>query len=191
MEETELSSVLFSSLLHSSIVCFVRSFDWKKLSCLRNCSARCYTPQLFLVCLFLVVDSIQFSSVQSSHLSSSPGRNSFVVSEIITLSKYNFNHARWLEKRGEIILKILAFKGANRDFFFFFYNLLTAPRTVSNKYAKMARAQSCANHVQHIECLSRATCHVTCHVVRRDSSAIKFERVEIAFTLALFYWLNH
>ena len=45
------------------------------------------------------------------------------------------------------------------------YNLLTAPRTVSNAYARMVRAQSCANHVQHIERLSRATCRVTCHVV--------------------------
>ena len=58
---------------------------------------------------------------------------------------------------------------------FFFYNLLIAPRTVSNTYAHVARAQSCAKHVQHIERLSRATCRVTCHVVRRDSSAIKFD----------------
>ena len=40
------------------------------------------------------------------------------------------------------------------------------------------------------ERLSRATCD-TCHMVQRDSSAIKFDRVEIAFILALFYWLNH
>ena len=39
----------------------------------------------------------------------------------------------------------------------FFYNLHTAPRTVSNTYAQVARAQSCANHVQHIERLSRAS----------------------------------
>ena len=38
-----------------------------------------------------------------------------------------------------------------------FYNLLTAQRTVSNTYAQVARAQSCANHVQHIERLSRAS----------------------------------
>ena len=57
-------------------------------------------------------------------------------------------------------------------------NLLTAPRTVSNTYAQVARAQSCA---KHIERLSRATRRVTCHVVRRDSSAVKFDRVEIAF----------
>ena len=42
----------------------------------------------------------------------------------------------------------------------FFYNLLTAPRTVSNMQALVAWAWSCASHVQHIERLSRATCHV-------------------------------
>ena len=58
---------------------------------------------------------------------------------------------------------IIAFKGPNRDF------LLTAPRTVSNKYAQVAWAQSCANDVQHVERLSSATCRVACHVVGRDS----------------------
>ena len=33
--------------------------------------------------------------------------------------------------------------------------------------------------------------HVMCHVVQRDSSAIKFDGVEITFILAVFYWLNH
>ena len=55
-----------------------------------------------------------------------------------------------------------------------FYHLLTALRTVSNTYAQVAWAQSCANRMQHIERLSRVTCRVTCYVVRRDSSAIKF-----------------
>ena len=32
--------------------------------------------------------------------------------------------------------------------------------------------------------------HVVCHAVRRDSSAIKFDRVEIAFVLTLSYWLK-
>ena len=72
---------------------------------------------------------------------------------------------------------IIAFKGAIRDF----DNLLTAPRTVSNTDAQAARAQSCTNHMQYIERLSRAACRVTCHVVRRDGSAVKFDRVEIAF----------
>ena len=51
-----------------------------------------------------------------------------------------------------IIIIIIALKGAIRDF----YNLLTAPRTVSHIYAQVARAQSRANHVQHIERLSSA-----------------------------------
>ena len=57
-----------------------------------------------------------------------------------------------------------------------FYNLLTALRIASNTYAQVALALSCANHVQHIERLSRTTCRFACHVVRRDSSAIKFDR---------------
>ena len=55
-----------------------------------------------------------------------------------------------------IIIIIIALKGEN---------VLTAPRTVSNRYAQVARAKSSANHVQHIARLSRATCRVTCHVV--------------------------
>ena len=39
---------------------------------------------------------------------------------------------------------------------------------------------SSAYHVQH----------VVCHLVRRDSSSIKFDRVEIAFNLALLYGLK-
>ena len=66
-----------------------------------------------------------------------------------------------------------------------FCSILTASQTVSKTNAQVAREQSCANHVQHIERLSRlSTYRVTCHVVRRDSSAIKFDRVEIAFILA-------
>ena len=60
---------------------------------------------------------------------------------------------------------------------FFFNSLLTAPRTVSNTYTQVARAQSCANHVQYIKHLSRATCRVTCQAVGRDSSTVKFDRV--------------
>ena len=41
-------------------------------------------------------------------------------------------------------------------------------------------ATSGAHHVQH----------AMCHAVRRDSSANKFDRVEIAIILAIFYWLT-
>ena len=46
-----------------------------------------------------------------------------------------------------IIIIIITFKGAIRDFF---YNLLTAQRTVSNTYVQVAWVQSCPNHMQHI-----------------------------------------
>ena len=49
---------------------------------------------------------------------------------------------------------MIALKGAIRDF----YDLLIVPRTVSNTYAQVARAESCGNHVQHIDRLSRETC---------------------------------
>ena len=86
-----------------------------------------------------------------------------------------------------IIIIIIAFKGAIRDF-------LQSPHSAAN----------CLQHARSsgpgaIVCKSRAThralitckCHVTCHLVRRDSSAIKFDRVEITFIWALFYWLSH
>ena len=44
------------------------------------------------------------------------------------------------------------------------------------------RTQSCPNHVR----LSRARRRATCHVKRRDSSAVKFDWVEIAFILGYF-----
>ena len=47
------------------------------------------------------------------------------------------------------------------------------------------------NRVQIMCNISCATCRVTCHLVRRDSSTIKFDRVENAFIWALFCWLNH
>ena len=83
------------------------------------------------------------------------------------------------------IINKIAFKGT------IFHNLLTAPQTVSNTYSHVVRAQSCANHVQHIKHSSSATCRVACHVVQRESSASKFDSVEIAFTWALSYWMNH
>ena len=82
------------------------------------------------------------------------------------------------QPRKEMIMIKIAFKGAIRDFF---DNLQTAPRTVSNTYTLVAWAQLCTNFVQHIQRLSHATCRVKCHVVRRDSSAVKSDRVEIAF----------
>ena len=44
---------------------------------------------------------------------------------------------------------IITLKGTIRCFF---YNLLTAPQTVSNTYTQAARAQSCATHCALIKC---------------------------------------
>ena len=71
----------------------------------------------------------------------------------------------------DVVIVIIALKGAVQDF----YNLLTALRTVSNTYIRVARAKSCANHMQHIEHLSCA--NVVCHVAQRESLAIKFDSV--------------
>ena len=90
---------------------------------------------------------------------------------------------RQTENKKKYIIKIFALKGAIRDF----DNLPTVPRTVSNTYAQVARAQSCANHVQHIQRIAQ---HAVRHVVRRRSSAIELDRVKIAFILASFYCLN-
>ena len=55
-----------------------------------------------------------------------------------------------------IMIIIITLKGTIREF----YDLLTAPRTAFNTYGQVARAQSCASHVQHIERLSDAACCV-------------------------------
>ena len=75
---------------------------------------------------------------------------------------------------------MIALKGAIRD-------LLQHPHCAVN----------CLQHVRSsgpgaIVCRSRAyqVQPAVCHLVRRDSSAVKFDRVEIAFILALFYWLK-
>ena len=83
------------------------------------------------------------------------------------------------------------------------YNLLTASRTTISSLRRELQSPHCvANCLQHvcssdpgpIVCNARANTpsayHVqpaVCHVVRRDSSAIHFDRANI---LALFYWLK-
>ena len=76
-----------------------------------------------------------------------------------------------------IIIIIIALKSAIRD-------LLQSPHSAAN-YLEHVRSsgpsaivcKSCETHRALISC----NCHVTCHLVRRDSSAIKFDRVKIAF----------
>ena len=66
---------------------------------------------------------------------------------------------------------------------------LTAPRTVSSTHAQVARAQSCANHVQHIERLSRATCRVP--LGKKGLLSYQVWQTYIALIWALFYCLNY
>ena len=68
-----------------------------------------------------------------------------------------------------IVIIIIALKGAIRDF-------LQSPHCAANRLQHVRSSGPGA-----IVCKSRATRRVTCHVVRRDSSAIKYDRVEIAF----------
>ena len=78
-------------------------------------------------------------------------------------------------------MTIIALKGAIRDFFFIFFFFL------QSHYLQQIRSSS----EGAILCKSRASTldafhaqRVMCHVVRRDSTAIKFDRVEIAYILA-------
>ena len=52
---------------------------------------------------------------------------------------------------------------------------LAAPRTVSNTYAQ--RSGSNRVHITRNTSSAHHVLHVVCHVVRRDGSAIKFDRV--------------
>ena len=81
---------------------------------------------------------------------------------------------------------IIALKGAFRDF----YNLLTAPQTVSCAYAEVCKSRAAHRTL--------TTCNRSCAtwyegttqlLVRRDSSAMKFDRDEIASILGFFFML--
>ena len=73
----------------------------------------------------------------------------------------------------------------------FFYNLLTAPRTVSNTYAQVARAQPCANHVQHIECLSSASVMLRATWYEGTAQLLSLTELKSDLFELYFYWLNH
>ena len=76
-----------------------------------------------------------------------------------------------------VIIVAIAFKVAVRDF-------LQSPHSATNclQHARSSGpgATVCKSRATH-RALITCKCHVTCHLVRRDSSAVKFDRVEIAF----------
>ena len=69
-----------------------------------------------------------------------------------------------------------------------FYNLLKAPRTVSNTYAQVAWVQPCANHVQQIERLSRAS--VMLRATWYEGTAQLFSLTELKSHLFEFYFIG-
>ena len=75
------------------------------------------------------------------------------------------------------IIIVIAFKGAIRSF-------LQSPHSAANSLQHIRSSDLgaivCKSHATHLA-LIMCKCHVKCHLVRRDSSAIKFDRVEIAF----------
>ena len=84
-----------------------------------------------------------------------------------------------------MIIIIIALKGSIQDF-------LQSPHCTANclqcVYSSGQGAIVCKSHATHRG--AHHVQHVMCHVVRKFSSAVKFGRVEIAFILALFYWLK-
>ena len=83
-----------------------------------------------------------------------------------------------------IIIIIIAFKGTIRDF-------LQSPHgapTVSNTYAQVAQAQSCANHVQHIERLSCAS--VMLRATRYEGTAQLLSLTELKSHLFELYFIG-
>ena len=99
--------------------------------------------------------------------------------EYLAMKEQNLQQEDPIERYdvSEIIIIIIAFKGAIRDF-------LQSPHSAVNclqhAHSSGLGAIMCKSHATH-RMLITCKCHLTCHLVRRDSSAIKFDRVEIAF----------
>ena len=91
----------------------------------------------------------------------------------------------------KIIIIINRTKRQFEIFFFFFFFFLQYPHCAVELFPTCTLKWPGRNRMQ-ITCSTSGAHYVqqVCHMVRRDSSANKFDRVEIAFTLALFYWLK-
>ena len=71
-----------------------------------------------------------------------------------------------------------------------FHNLLTAPQTASNTHAHLVEALVCANHVQSIGGLTRATCCVPCGMKRRLSYQYFPQlKMQLGFNLISLAWI--
>ena len=93
----------------------------------------------------------------------------------------------WICMEGLMMMRIMiTLKDTIPDFFFFTISSLC--RELSPTRTLKWPERICVQ----ITCNTSGAHHVqdVCLVVRRDISAVKFDRVEIAFILALFYWLK-
>ena len=81
-----------------------------------------------------------------------------------------------------IIMIIITFKGTIRDFF-----IISLLRCELSKHACSSGlcANVCKSHATH-RALIMCSRHVVCYVVRSGSSAIRFDRVQLAFVLTEF-----
>ena len=74
----------------------------------------------------------------------------------------------------------------------FFHNFPQSPHCAMN-CPPTCRPKWLESNCTPIKCNTLGVYHqqyVVCHIVQRDSSAIKFERVRITFIFALFHWLK-
>ena len=112
-------------------------------------------------------------------------RITFTQTKIVEMNSYHDWEFSGSRQMVIIIIIIIAFKGTIRDF-------VQSPHSAANclQHVRLSGpgATMCKSPATH-RALITCKCHVTCHLVRRDSSAIKFDRVEIAFIWALFHWL--
>ena len=95
---------------------------------------------------------VPVSSAGDAEITTRPSHISYLnIGTLVATLVGGYRVSEW---PGVSVIMMISLKGSIRDF----YNLLTAPRSFSNTCAQVIRAQSCANHVQNIERLLRATC---------------------------------
>ena len=97
------------------------------------------------------------------------------MEQVHTLQKRTFICLTGVQLKTVIMIIIVALKGA-------YWYFLQSPHCAANSLQRLWSSghgtivcKSCATHPVLI------TCNISCHMVWRDSSAIKFDKVEIAF----------
>ena len=83
-----------------------------------------------------------------------------------------------ITKRGGVIIIIINNNNRIQRRNSRLFTIFSLRREPSPTRALKWPGRKCANHVQHIECLSRATCRVTCHVVRREAHLLNLTELK-------------